>query len=176
VSSPVLTSSTCVKQIMKKKSTSRSFFLDYKVRIYVFILYGHFSNIVYITESIWTINLFFTETTQFISLISKPWIHQGMLVKIWKLVKDDDVLIKQWATSFVCLLIKFRLNTLFGPLIYFWFSFWSPNYKVSQFGPISIPPFTNIVFSVSFLISKIFDIVWTIRLQLHYILYWTTNT
>jgi len=43
-----------------------------------------------------------------------------------------------------------------------WFLFWSLNYKMSQFGPISLPPFTNVVLSVSFLMSKIFDVILTI--------------
>jgi len=57
---------------------------------------------------------------------------------------------------------KKRLTTYFDPLTYFWFLFWSPNYKVSQFSLISLPPFTNVVLSVSFLMSKFFDVILTI--------------
>jgi hypothetical protein len=56
--------------------------------------------------------------------------------------------------KFVILLIKIvknRLNTWFGPLTYFLFSIWSPNYKVSQFGPINLTPFTIMVIFVSIL-------------------------
>ena len=52
-------------------------------------------------------------------------------------------------------IIVFRLNTCFGPLTYFWISFWSLNFKLSQFGPISISPFTKVVPSISFLSKNI---------------------
>jgi len=42
-----------------------------------------------------------------------------------------------------------RLNTSFSLLTYFWISLWSLNYKVFQFGPINLLPFTILVISVS---------------------------
>ena len=71
--------------------------------------------------------------------------------------------------------IKFRLNTSFDLLTYFWFSFWSLNYKMSQIGPLCLLPFTVLVLSVSFFMSNIFNMIITVWSQIHGILQWTTH-
>jgi hypothetical protein len=68
--------------------------------------------------------------------------------KIYVLIFIEADICPIWYTYFK------RVNTDFGPLTYFCVSFWSLNFKLYQFSPISISPFTKVVPSVSFFFFK----------------------
>jgi len=93
-------------------------------------------------------------------MISTTWSCELQCINsiIPSLVKS----LRKWNLTYVCLHLpcitwfldnfieELWLNTCFGPLTYFRISFWSLNFKLCQFGPISLPPFTLVVPSVSF--------------------------